>query len=377
MNIAIFGGTFNPVHKEHINIAKAAIKELALDKLIVVPTFTPPHKNIVPAPAEDRLDMLKIAFKNVKNAVVSDFEIKNGGKSYSYITAEHFAAEYPQAKLYFIVGDDMLSDFKTWRNPERILSVAELAVFGRESYAADRSYEKKYFSERFHKGFTELSYCGKDDSSTEIRVYSALGLDVSDKTDEGVARYIKEKGLYAGGEYEAYIRKVLPEKRLVQTANGGVAGLKRCKAAGVPEEKAYTAAILHDCAKNQSPADYKAFRLPSDVPPPVTHAFLGAYIAENVLKIKDEEIIDAIRYHTSGKANMTALGKLIFVADMIEKGRTYDGVEKLRALYEGDLNECFKECLKEEVLHLLAKKDYIYAETLNAYDYYVKDDKKN
>lgn len=106
----------------------------------------------------------------------------------------------------------MLSDFKTWRNPERILSVAELAVFGRENYAADRSYERKYFSERFHKGFTELSYCGKDDSSTEIRVYSALGLDVSDKTDESVARYIREKGLYAGGEYESYIRKVLPEK---------------------------------------------------------------------------------------------------------------------------------------------------------------------
>lgn len=87
----------------------------------------------------------------------------------------------------------------------------------------------------------------------------------------------------------------------------------------------------------------------------MTHAFLGAYIAENVLKIKDEEIIDAIRYHTSGKANMTALGKLIFVADMIEKaGLTTGG--KARALYDGDLNECFKECLKEEVLHLLAKK---------------------
>lgn len=375
MNIAIFGGTFNPVHNEHVNIAKAAVKELNLDKIIVVPTFMPPHKNVVPAPAADRFNMLEIAFKKVSEAVVSDFEIKNEGKSYSFITAEHFAAEYPDAKLYFIVGDDMLADFKTWRNPERILSVAELAVFGRENYAADRAYEKKYFSERFNKSFTELSYCGKDDSSTEIRVYSALGLNVSDKTDENVARYIKDNGLYAGGEYEAYIKKVLTEKRLVHTANVAVAALKRCKAAGVSEDKAYIAAILHDCAKYQKPADYAGFKLPDDVPPPVAHAFLGAYIAENVLKIKDEEIIDAIRYHTSGKADMTALGKLIFVADMVEKGRTYDGVEKLRAAFEGDLNECFKECLKEEVLHLLAKKDYIYKETLNAYDYYVKNDK--
>ena len=72
---------------------------------------------------------------------------------------------------------------------------------------------------------------------------------------------------------------------------------------------------------------------------------------------------------------MTALGKLIFVADMIEKGRDYDGVEKLRALYDKDLDTCFKECLKEEVLHLLNKKSYIYKATLDAYNYYINDER--
>ena len=133
-------------------------------------------------------------------------------------------------------------------------------------------------------------------------------------------------------------------------------------------------ATLHDCAKYIDYTKVQGFKLPDGVPQPVVHAFLGAFVAENYLGVKDEEILDAIRYHTSGKANMTTLGKLIFVADMVEEGRVYDEVESLRRAYEEkDFEECFKECLKEEVLHLINKKQYIYVETLNAFDYYVKD----
>ena len=158
MKIAIFGGTFNPVHNEHVELVKAAIKELSLDKLFIVPTFAPPHKNVVPAPAEDRLNMLKLAFSGVDKAEISDFELKNGGKSYSYVTAEHFSGLYPEAKLYFLVGDDMLTDFKTWRFPERILDVAELAVFGRENFTADYAAEEKYFKQTFGKTFGKVLF---------------------------------------------------------------------------------------------------------------------------------------------------------------------------------------------------------------------------
>ena len=109
------------------------------------------------------------------------------------------------------------------------------------------------------------------------------------------------------------------------------------------------------------------------MPKPVVHAFLGAFVAEKYLGITDAEIIDAIRYHTSGKADMSLLSKLIFVADMVEEGRTYEGVEKLRELYENaDFEKCFIECLKEEFVHLINKKASIYYETINAINYYVK-----
>ncbi|MBQ9485530.1 MAG: nicotinate (nicotinamide) nucleotide adenylyltransferase [Clostridia bacterium] len=374
--IAILGGTFNPVHVEHVKMAVAAIKELELDKLIIVPTFLPPHKNVVPASGADRINMLKIAFKGVSGVEISDFETLNGGKSYSYITTEHFAEEYKGARLYMIVGGDMLADFKTWKYPERILAAASLAVFRRQDYFCDLGSEREYFIKRFGTEFMLLNYVGKTVSSTAIRTYLAFGLKPNG-VPEGVFDYIKERGVYPADEYQRYILSRLPIKRVIHTANVVICALKKAKELGLDYEKVRIAATLHDCAKYADVRNYRDFSLPQDVPAPVVHAFLGAYIAEKELGISDGEILDAIRYHTSGKAEMSTLAKLIFVADMIEEGRTYQGVEKLRAEYDKDFENCFKECLKEEVLHLVNKKEYIYAETLNAYDYYVKSRREN
>lgn len=371
--LGIFGGTFNPPHNEHIRLARAAVKALSLDKLVVMPTFIPPHKEVSLAPAEERLEMLELCFSEDEKIEVSDLEIARGGKSYTYETVEHYKKE--GREIYFIVGGDMLADFKTWRYPERILAAADLAAFGRDGFKECVKAEEEYFLKTFGKSFTALSYAGEEVSSTEIRVYNSLGLDIAAFTDGKVAEYIKSHDLYSGGNAEKFVKNHLPQKRLIHTANVAVCALKKAKELGLSEEKVLTAAVLHDCAKYMDKDKVKGFVLPEGVPEPVVHSFLGAYVAEHVVGVKDEEILDAIRYHTSGKPEMTALGKLIFVADMIEKGRDYDGVEKLRALYDKDLDTCFKECLKEEVLHLLNKKSYIYKATLDAYNYYINDER--
>ncbi|MBR0189191.1 MAG: nicotinate (nicotinamide) nucleotide adenylyltransferase [Clostridia bacterium] len=370
--IAIFGGTFNPVHVEHVKTVVAAIDELKLDKIFIVPTFLPPHKNVSPASGTDRINMLKIAFRGEKKAEISDFELKSEGKSYSYITAEHFKSLYPDAEIFMIVGGDMLKDFKTWKNPERILNAVRLAAVRRENYEFDEMAEREYFKSAFKKDFTLLDFVGKTISSTEIRTYLAFNIKPQG-VDEKVIDYINKNAVYPPDVYQKYILKHLPEKRVIHTANVVICALKKAKELGLDYEKVRIAATLHDCAKYNDYRDYKDFELPKDVPPPVVHAFLGAFVAEKVLGIKDAEILDAIKYHTSGKAEMSTLSKLIFVADMIEKGRSYDGVDILREKYEKDFESCFRLCLKEEVQHLLNKKQYIYAETLNAYDYYVKD----
>lgn len=374
--IVIFGGTFDPVHLEHANAVKALITEFRADKVIIVPTFLPPHKNLVPSSGTDRLNMLKIAFRGEEKAEISDFEINGRGKSYTYITVERFREEYPADDLYFCVGGDMLNDFKTWRFPERILAAANLVALKRGGFSSDFNSDAKYIEQKFGKKVEILNYSGKDVSSTEIRTYLAFDFK-PDGIDPEVYGYIKENGVYPPDKYQKYLSEHLTEKRLYHTANVVTAALKKAKQLGLDAEKVRVAATLHDCAKYDDPKKYKDFSMPCDLPAPVVHAFLGAYVAEKVLGVTDGEIIDAIRYHTSGKPQMSTLGKLIFVADMVEKGRVYQGVEELRAAYYSDagIDDCFALCLKEEVLHLLNKNERIYKATLDAYDYYLKDKK--
>ena len=371
--IGIFGGTFNPVHLEHVNMAKQAIKELQLDKLLIVPSKIPPHKNTIPAPGEERLNMLKIAFSNVEKVEISDWEINNDGKSYSYLTVEHFSQVYKNANLYFIVGGDMLNDFRTWKNPERILELCNLAVFHREGYYTNYEEEKKYFIKRFNKSFIKLNYIGKNLSSTKIRFFSAFGFNLEGQTLEEVTNYIQKNNLYAQNNIVEFVKNNLTTKRLIHTANVTVLALSKARELQLDENKITTACILHDCAKYLNPKDYPNFILPIDVPSPVVHAFLGEYVARNILGIEDEEVLDAIKYHTSGKANMSKLAKLVFVADMVEEGRNYEGVEILRKEFEKNFENCFLLCLKEEMQHLINKKSNIYIETINAYDYYINN----
>lgn len=370
--IVIFGGTFNPPHIEHARLVRAVKEELKPDIIIVVPTFMPPHKNVQPAAGADRVNMLEMALSGITGVEISDYELLSGGKSYTYLTVERFKEIYPDAQLFLVVGGDMLTDFKTWKYPERILAAANLCVFRRKGCAFNVRFEREYFKKRFGKDFRVMKFVGETVSSTAIRTYLAFGL-APEGISEQVFGYIKERGVYPADAYQEYICSHLPEKRVIHTAEVVICALKKAKELNLDYEKVRIAATLHDCAKYDNPANYDGFVLPKDVPPPVVHAFLGAFVAEKVLGVTDKEILDAIRYHTSGKADMSALAKLIFVADMIEKGRHYDGVERLRAEYERDFESCFKECLKEEVLHLINKKSFIYSETFNAYDYYVKE----
>ena len=178
MKIAIFGGSFDPVHVEHINIVKAAQSALGADKVIVIPAFIPPHKQgkALAAP-QDRLAMAKLAFAGIKNCEVSAYELNAGGTSYTYLTLGYFHEKYPDAQLYFLVGADMLKDFYTWRQPETILSLAELVVCNREEDKVSFPAEQLRFFARFKKKFLSIEYTGRDISSTKARVLAAFGED--------------------------------------------------------------------------------------------------------------------------------------------------------------------------------------------------------
>lgn len=372
MKVGILGGSFDPVHNEHVSIAKAAIRDLQLDKLFIVPAFIPPHKRGKKlTPPLDRFNMCVAAFEDIQNAEVSDYEISGGGTSYSYITCAHFKEEYPDARLYFIVGEDMLEDFYTWKNPERILSDATLAVCRRNSSSDSLEDKQERFYKRFSRRFEEIDYNGENLSSTQIRIKAMAGEDISEYAPEKVCKYIKKRSLYIIPFAEKALSLEKPSRaahsRRVAVLAGQLAAFYH-----ICEYDAVLAGIMHDVAKNLPPDSplLEGFAPPDGVPGPVVHQYSGAYVAKHTFGIENEEVLDAIRYHTSGKADMTDLGKIIFIADYLEPGREYEEVKSLRKYLYLGLDECMYRCAERMISYLESRGTYIYPLSLEAYEFY-------
>ncbi len=379
MRIGIFGGSFDPVHKEHTNFARAAIESLRLDILFVMPAHTPPHKpDRVLSSDTDRLEMCALAFADIPQARVSDYEIQRAGTSYTYLTCQHFRALYPSDEIFFLVGTDMLRDFPTWREPNTILENVTLAVCGRNEEKGWWEKEQADFYKKFGKKFVRIDYNGADVSSTKIRVLAGAGMRLTELVDERTEAYIYQNGLYKIENAEAALELETPNRR-AHSVRVATLAAKRALGLHISERKAITAALFHDCGKYLSPDDrlLKGFSPPNtwgEVPASVWHQFAGAFVAEHAFGITDQEVLDAIRYHTSGRENMSELGKLIFLADMLEEERSYQGVEELRALFwQGQgLDECLEEALRQTLEFLKEKKADVYPLTKKAYEFYKK-----
>ena len=379
MRIGLFGGSFDPVHNEHIALAQNAVQSLQLDKLFVIPAYAPPHKRGKRlAPDEVRLTACKLAFQGIAQVEVSDYEIAQKGTSYSYLTCRYFQSAYPQAELFFLMGTDMLRNFPTWKNPEEILNTVTLAVCAREEKEDWAERENAWFLQKFGKKFLTIDYNGQAVSSTQIRVLAGAGMDITAFMPQKTAEYITKSGAYLiPNAREALALE--KEERKHHSLRVATVSAKRAVSLGIEERKAICAGLFHDCAKNlrQDSPLLDGFVLPTqfgEVPQSVAHQFAGAFVAEKIFGITDEEILDAIRYHTSGRENMTELEKLIFLADMVEEERVYAGVEALRTLFwtGSNLDECLQRALKETVAYLQKKGAEIYPLTLRALAYYGK-----
>ena len=372
--IVFFGGTFDPPHVEHVQMVRAVIEELSPKKVIIMPTFKPPHKNVFDSATPDqRLEMCKLAFSSFKEVEVSDMEIKAGGLSYSYITMEKLYEKYGE-KIRFLVGTDMLESFHTWKYPEKILEYADMILCVREESHISGDESAKRFYERFGVKVTILDYIGKDYSSSSFKIQRMLGLETTGFLTREVSDYVEKNRLYIGGRNELFVREHLKKSRLVHTCGVMTTALKISKKLGQNTDKALTAALLHDSAKYLDYKSYSDFEMDDDVPPPVVHQFLGAYVAERILGIDDEEILNAIRYHTSGRPGMGILEKIIFVSDMIEPSREFDWVYELRKAVDEDFEKGFLRCLKRSYDFVVEKKDPVYHLTKDALDYYMKED---
>jgi nicotinate-nucleotide adenylyltransferase len=178
--------------------------------------------------------------------------------------------------------------------------------------------------------------------------------------------------------YKSVLEERLNTKRLIHSLNVADKARELAGQNGYSDlEKAYTAGLLHDICKNDSEQKQLEMVRKSErsvnnvdlITPPLYHAIAGAWYVENKLELRDEELLNAIRYHTEGRANMTLLDKIIFVADIVSDDRDFDDVDYYRSLAHKDLNRAAFEYLRFSVIDVLGKNTCVSVHTINAYNY--------
>lgn len=368
--IGIYGGTFNPPHLGHVQAALAAVDKLELDRLLVIPDRIPPHKSLPAGAAspEQRLEMLRLALSGAGAVEVSELELRREGVSYTVDTLRELRKQYPQATLILLMGTDMFLSFHSWRCPEEILSMAELGVFYRGEPGEKAAVEAE--AERLRRSgakITAVDNAVVEMSSTELR--RLLAFDCARPLlPPGVEAYIRENGLYGTGrslknlpmeELEQVVVSLLKPSRVAHVLGCRDTAAKLAQRWGADVTDAARAGLLHDitkaldgpaqltlCAEYGTILDGFSKKYPKTL-----HALTGALVAERIFG-ENPAVVSAIASHTTGKADMNVLEKIIYVADYMEPNRVLPGVERLRELAFTDLDGALKLGLQMTLAHL-------------------------
>ena len=368
--IGIYGGTFNPPHIGHITAAAQAVEVLCLDRLLLIPDRIAPHKQLPgnSATPEQRLDMLRIAAKGCPKAEVSDMELKREGISYTYLTVEQLRQKYPDAALYLLMGTDMFLSFLSWREPEKILANVTLAVLYRGDKGEAAAIEaQKAKIEAMGAAVVLVKNDVVNISSTQMRRLLAFRC-AGELLPEGVLDYIREHRLYDTRapwkklpmeQLEQVVISLLNPNRVAHVLGCRDTAVQLAKHWGADETDAARAGILHDITKaidgplqlTLCEAYGKILSAFSRKYPKTLHALTGSLVAERIFG-ENEAVVSAIESHTTGKANMNLLEKIIYIADYIEPNRTIPGVEELRHLAFTDIDAAMKLGLEMTLEHL-------------------------
>ncbi len=198
-HVGVLGGSFNPIHYGHLDVARAVSAARRLDRVLFLPARQPPHKTGELAPAAHRLRMVELACEEEPRFVADDLELQRPGPSYTVDTLAELRRRLGDATLYFIIGADLFAEFSKWRQPQRILSLARLIVVNRPG--AEISWRADDFPQ-FSRA--DLLRIERDHvrmppsilSSTDVRAAVRAGRPLADLVPAKVARYILENRLY-------------------------------------------------------------------------------------------------------------------------------------------------------------------------------------
>ncbi len=196
--IAMFGGTFNPIHNGHLNLVRQFQEQMHFDRILLIPTSVPPHKpddGLISG--EHRLAMCHIAARPYPFLQVCDLEIKRGGSSYTWQTLEQLGQVYPRAEIFLLVGSDMFLTVEHWVKPERIFQLCTICAGARnmDEFAVLKQHAQLLFSQYGAKTQV-LDLKVLPLSSTEIRQRIREGKSIDQLVPAEVEEYIRREGIY-------------------------------------------------------------------------------------------------------------------------------------------------------------------------------------
>ncbi|MBO7426043.1 MAG: bis(5'-nucleosyl)-tetraphosphatase (symmetrical) YqeK [Clostridiales bacterium] len=358
MKVGLFGGSFDPFHNGHLSMIEGALK--AVDKIVVIPSARNPfkHGKILNA-APYRYYMTVDAVERFGDKViVSDVEFFIPGISYTLNTIKALLknnkindlVDSDNVELFWICGSDILPTFDKWYEPDEILDRVDLLVARRPGQDEDFEANVKRIEDLYDTRITVFDIDGIDVSSSGFRKEKN-----EDQIPQEVKTFIKTNALYSADwlenvsdkamegflEYAIELYPLLKRERLLHTINTAILAVKYAVMYGGDPDKALIAGILHDCAKELPDEQQRKMAIKDsgesyDIKK-LWHGPAGALMAKKQFGIKDEEILDAIRYHTTAREKMTITDKVVYLSDKIEPARTYDDLTEVRAAADKDL----------------------------------------
>ena len=388
--VGIFGGSFNPPHRGHLLAAREQKRLLNLDRVILIPAGIPPHKLLADNSPEAsfRLAMTEALTCHDPALTVSDIELRREGASYTADTLAAISAAHPDDELFLLMGTDMFLSFHTWSRPQVICRYATICLAVREAPSEKDAQEIEAQTARLIRDYgarvERVENRFEEMSSTLIRRMLQFDCAENYLTPE-VLEIIKSNGLYGTGEnlknlpFDELCRRSLAlhkEKRRPHAVGCCETARALAKRWGADPDLAARAGILHDITKAlDKPAHLalckkygtvlRGFEVENEK---LLHSKSGAAVAGGVFG-ECPEVVSAIYWHTTGKADMTLLEKIVYMADYMEPNREFEGVETLRELAWTDLDRAMLFAFQLSVDILVARGKAVDEHSLQALEF--------
>ncbi|MHC1785834.1 MAG: bis(5'-nucleosyl)-tetraphosphatase (symmetrical) YqeK [Christensenellales bacterium] len=355
--IGIFSGSFDPIHLGHLRIMRDVLDRAIVDEVLIVPSGAAPYRKPLVDTAHLR-NMAAIAVKSLPQvSIASEGILKRGGNTVDTLRA--ILRTDPEAQYAYIIGADKLAGILHWREVDRLFKLCGIIVYPRTGYNAQ---ELCGLAAAHGARVQFLAVPPVHMSSSLARAQIGQLSDAGDMILPEVAKYIALQGLYQPA-YEKRVRQQMTQRRFVHTLGVRELAVELSFHHHLPMQKAAVAALLHDSAKcmklGQLQAIAKQYQLAADAQTlrsnALLHGKVGAVLAQAKYGVHDEDVLKAIAYHTTGRAQMSPLELCIYVADAAEKNRAdYPRLQEIREAMWVDLREA-------ALISMQGTRDYVEA----------------